>query len=234
MPQSSEVPNSNWCELEGLKRSIQLLSARDLTIATLVTDRHRQVNTTKCIVVSDVSITLRLKDDFLMFNLYWIGCQMGERRALPQGNKTFLRCLARWEKCVSIHIFEITILRQLLLLYITWYCHSCNPGLGKALDSAAKDRKCETIKLWRPAIVNHLYWTAASTPDGNGDLMEAKWTSLVNHVQDIHEHDTPAFPTCAHPPLEGEHRDKEWLEPGTYTLWSPCSTIMLALSLDFR
>lgn len=70
MPQSSEVPNSNWCELEGLKRSIQLLSARDLTIATLVTDRHRQVNTTKCIVVSDVSITLRLKDDFLMFNLY--------------------------------------------------------------------------------------------------------------------------------------------------------------------
>ncbi|KAI4820487.1 hypothetical protein KUCAC02_028464 [Chaenocephalus aceratus] len=45
--------------------------------------------------------------------------------------------------------------------------------------------------------------------------MEAKWQSMVNHVQDIHEHGTPAFPCCAHPPLEGEARDKEWLEPGT-------------------
>ncbi|XP_063043320.1 uncharacterized protein LOC134437731 [Engraulis encrasicolus] len=153
--QSSEVPNSNWCELEGLKRSIQLLSARDLTIATLVTDRHRQV-------------------------AKWV-----REELCPKGTK---------------HFFDV------------WHV---GKSLGKALDSAAKDRKCETIKLWRPAIVNHLYWTAASTPDGNGDLMEAKWTSLVNHVQDIHEHDTPAFPTCAHPHLEGEHRDKEWLEPGS-------------------
>lgn len=88
-------------------------------------------------------------------------------------------------------------------------------GLGKALDSAAKDRHCEQLQLWKPAVVNHLYWTAASTPDGNPSIMEAKWTSLVNHIQDIHDHNSPAFPTCAHPPLEGEHRDKEWLEPGT-------------------
>ncbi|XP_071400451.1 uncharacterized protein [Centroberyx affinis] len=43
--------------------------------------------------------------------------------------------------------------------------------------------------------------------------MEAKWRSMVNHVQDIHEHGTPAFPTSAHPPLEGEAEDKQWLEP---------------------
>ncbi|KAJ4942396.1 hypothetical protein JOQ06_012262 [Pogonophryne albipinna] len=88
-------------------------------------------------------------------------------------------------------------------------------SLGKALDAAAKERECEDLKLWRPAIINHLYWTAASTPDGDPDVMEAKWQSMVNHVQDIHEHGTPAFPCCAHPPLEGEARDKEWLEPGT-------------------
>jgi hypothetical protein len=45
--------------------------------------------------------------------------------------------------------------------------------------------------------------------------MEAKWQSMVNHVQDIHEHDSPGFPSCAHLPLEGEARNKQWLEPGT-------------------
>lgn len=83
------------------------------------------------------------------------------------------------------------------------------------MDTASKDRQCDQLQLWRPAIVNHLYWTAASTPDGNSAVMEAKWRSLVNHIQDIHDHDTPAFSSCAHPPLEGDQRDKEWLEPGT-------------------
>ncbi|KAL1276430.1 hypothetical protein QQF64_036053 [Cirrhinus molitorella] len=88
-------------------------------------------------------------------------------------------------------------------------------GLEKALDAAGKERECEDLKLWRPASINHLYWTAASTPNGDADVMEAKWKSMVNHVQDIHEHDTSAFPCCAHPPLEGEARNKEWLEPGS-------------------
>lgn len=89
-------------------------------------------------------------------------------------------------------------------------------------------RGCEDLKLWRPAVINHLHWTAASTPDGDPNVMEAKWCSMVNHVQDIHEHGDAAFPHCAHPPLEGEAREKEWLEPGTtyyrglrmYFLWA--------------
>lgn len=83
------------------------------------------------------------------------------------------------------------------------------------MNAASKESGCEDLKLSRPGLVNHLYWTAASTPDGDPDVMEAKWKSMVNHVQDIHEHSTPAFPSCAHPPLEGEARKKEWLEPGT-------------------
>ncbi len=94
-------------------------------------------------------------------------------------------------------------------------CFCSETGLGKALDAAAKERECEDLKLWRPAVINHLYWTAASTPNGDADVMEAKWKSMVKHVQDIHEHGTPTFPCCAHPPLEGEARNKEWLEPGT-------------------
>lgn len=88
-------------------------------------------------------------------------------------------------------------------------------GLQKALDTVAKEKDCEDLKLWRPAIINHLYWTASSTPNGDSDKMEAKWQSMLNHVQDIHEHSYPSFPQCAHPPLEGEGRDKQWLEPGT-------------------
>lgn len=78
----------------------------------------------------------------------------------------------------------------------------------------SKERGCEDLKLWRPAIINHLYWTAASTPNGDPNVMEAKWRSMVNHVQDVHEHGDAAFPHCAHPPLEGEAREQEWLEPG--------------------
>lgn len=86
--------------------------------------------------------------------------------------------------------------------------------MKKALDVASKEKGCEDLKLWRPALINHLYWTAASTASGDPNVMEAKWRSMVNHVQDIHEHGNQEFPTCAHPPLEGEAREKEWLEPG--------------------
>ncbi|CAM4276375.1 unnamed protein product [Leuciscus chuanchicus] len=155
--QSSEVPNSTWCELEGLKRSMVFLKNQNLHMSTLTTDRHRQI-------------------------AKWV-----REELCSEGTK---------------HFFDV------------WHV---GKSLGKALDAAAKERHCEDLKLWKPAIVNHLYWTAASTPDGDPDVMQAKWQSLVNHVQDIHEHDTPAFPCCSHPPLEGEQRNKQWLEPASVT-----------------
>ncbi len=81
------------------------------------------------------------------------------------------------------------------------------------------------LKLWRPAIVNHLYWMATSTPNGDPDVMEAKWQSMINQCSGHHEHNTPAFPCCAHPPLEGEARVKEWLEPGKTYHRGPCLAI---------
>uniref|UniRef100_A0AAV2KG27 Transposase n=2 Tax=Knipowitschia caucasica TaxID=637954 RepID=A0AAV2KG27_KNICA len=153
--QSSEVPNSNWCELEGLKRTINLLSKEKISVSTLVTDRNRQV-------------------------AKWV-----REKLCPEGTK---------------HFFDI------------W---NVSKGLKKALDAASKEQHCEDLALWKAAVINHLYWTAASTPDGNPEVLEAKWTSLVNHVQDIHTHKSPWFPVCAHPPLEGETREKQWLEPGS-------------------
>lgn len=43
-----------------------------------------------------------------------------------------------------------------------------------------------------------MYWTAASTPDGNGQMMLEKWQSVVNHVQNIHEHDGDLYDACSH------------------------------------
>ncbi|XP_077091361.1 uncharacterized protein LOC143742388 [Siphateles boraxobius] len=41
--QSSEVPSSTWCELEGLNCSINFLTQQHLQVSTLITDRNQQV-----------------------------------------------------------------------------------------------------------------------------------------------------------------------------------------------
>ncbi len=38
---------------------------------------------------------------------------------------------------------------------------------------------------WRTAVIKHLYWTAASTPNGDADVMEAKWISMVSRECDL-------------------------------------------------
>lgn len=103
-------------------------------------------------------------------------------------------------------------------------------ALNKKLTQLTKKKDMDTLDLWTKSIVNHLYWVAASTPDGNGDMMVAKWLSLLNHVANKHEGhdqllsslnhvvlgpDAPLFPACLHDPLGEEDRDKAWMIPGT-------------------
>ncbi len=38
---------------------------------------------------------------------------------------------------------------------------------------------------WRPAVIKHLYLTAASTANGDADVMEAKWKSVVSSECDL-------------------------------------------------
>ncbi|KAJ4936467.1 hypothetical protein JOQ06_001059, partial [Pogonophryne albipinna] len=95
--QSSEVPSSTWCELEGLKRCIDFLKEQHMQVSALITNRNRQV-------------------------AKWV------REELCPGPGTS-------------HLFDI------------WHI---GKSLGKALDAAAKERECEDLKLWRPAIINHL------------------------------------------------------------------------------
>lgn len=84
-------------------------------------------------------------------------------------------------------------------------------GISKKITAIGKLKDCDTAQHWKKAIVNHIYWCAASTPDGNGDLMVAKFKSLLNHIRNIHEHGD-IFPRCEHP---ADYPQREWMREGT-------------------
>ena len=61
-----------------------------------------------------------------------------------------------------------------------------------------------------------MYWFAASTPDGDGPLMQAKWKMLRLHIQILHaDVNNNLYPECGHGELGGEARTRLWLIPGT-------------------
>ena len=88
-------------------------------------------------------------------------------------------------------------------------------GFSKKAEAIAKQKDCEAVRPWIKSMVNHLYWCASSTPDGDPDLMEAKWRSLSNHIQDIHEGHSETYQSCQHPALDSDQiRRKKFLKPG--------------------
>ena len=87
-------------------------------------------------------------------------------------------------------------------------------GVQKKVMGLAKKKDCELVSKWQQSIVNHIYWVAASTTDEEEELRLAKWTSLKNHLQNIHEGHGELFPACLHGELEGRERQKKWLRPG--------------------
>ncbi|XP_076154859.1 uncharacterized protein LOC143138242 [Alosa pseudoharengus] len=62
------------------------------------------------------------------------------------------------------------------------------------------------------AIRNHIYWTAATSASGPERV--AKWTSILNHVRDVHTHEDSNFPACLHPVRKTRDKNK-WLTTGT-------------------
>ncbi|XP_068692699.1 uncharacterized protein [Montipora foliosa] len=89
-------------------------------------------------------------------------------------------------------------------------------GLCKKIDKLAKKKECEDVGEWRQSISNHMYWCAASTPDGNGQMMQEKWKILPFHIQNTHENNnSQLYPECGHGELQGEAKDRLWLEPGS-------------------
>ena len=73
-------------------------------------------------------------------------------------------------------------------------------------------KKTELVGEWKRSLVNHLYWSAVSTPDGNGDMIEAKCMSLDNHIHNKHKGHSKEFPSCKHKTLRGRSRKKKWFK----------------------
>ena len=104
-------------------------------------------------------------------------------------------------------------------------------GVKKKLTHLAKTKQCDLIGDWIKSITNHLYWCAASAPDGDGDEIVKRWKSLMNHLCNTHD-------SCYHDPLNSlEERRKMWFVPGSYltlklTLVSCCTGSKASEKLD--
>ncbi|XP_035680012.1 uncharacterized protein LOC118418273 [Branchiostoma floridae] len=99
-------------------------------------------------------------------------------------------------------------------LFDVYKCDSLPSAMDvEELHRASKEKGCEVIKEWARSIKKHLYWCALSTAQGFGDVIVAKWTSIVRHVANKHDnHPNATFPTCAHEPVEQE---RKWIFSGS-------------------
>lgn len=84
----------------------------------------------------------------------------------------------------------------------------------KKVFQFSKEKDCEVLQPWIKSLVNHLYWTAASSFDKSGEHMLAKWNSVGNHIINLHSGHSQLFFACEHPELVGRERQKRWLKPG--------------------
>ncbi|KAM7290147.1 hypothetical protein ISCGN_026813 [Ixodes scapularis] len=75
---------------------------------------------------------------------------------------------------------------------------------------AGKLKSLSALQDWVEPIVKHLYWCAESS-DGAPEDIFPKWTSLVAHVADVHEHADAIYPRCQH----GDLGWKKWLSEAT-------------------
>ena len=91
-------------------------------------------------------------------------------------------------------------------------------GFRKKLEALAKQKDCNLVGKWLRSIINHLYWSVASTPNGDAETMKVKWLSLDNHVHNVHSGHHELFPNCLHGP---QVRKKKWFTRCKYE----CCTI---------
>ena len=94
-------------------------------------------------------------------------------------------------------------------------------GLQKKLRKIAAEGQCQDLKPWIKAIINHLYWAAASSEGQSGQVIVAKWKAVTNHICNVHKHEDPLFRRCLHP--SGLRR--KWLKKGKNTVVFYCHTI---------
>ena len=92
-------------------------------------------------------------------------------------------------------------------------------GLKKDLKAARAKDKSGLIAAWESAVINHLYYVAASTPAETpswSDMVESKWRSLTNHVVNIHRHGAnELYDKCAHSSRKRGEKKKRYMKKST-------------------
>ena len=86
-------------------------------------------------------------------------------------------------------------------------------GIKKKLHTQGQKKGFGLLAEWQPSVTNHLHWVAA-TSEGNGEMVKAKWLSLLNHVCDVHEGHGTLFPECQH----AELGERSWFKKGDYLM----------------
>ena len=99
-----------------------------------------------------------------------------------------------------------------------------NTGVRKKIEALAKQKDCNIVGEWQKSILNHLYWCVASSPNGDSELVQAKWLSLENHIHNVHRGHSKKFPKCTHPRLQASERNKKWLKRREYHIIVICSS----------
>ena len=93
--------------------------------------------------------------------------------------------IAKWLRnhCPDVNHFLIVV-----------YCQKYK----KKIQSLAKKDACQLIGSWMKSMVNHFYWSVMSTQIDNKDLVGAKWKSVLNRTQNIHDgHGPGVMVTCS-------------------------------------
>lgn len=91
-----------------------------------------------------------------------------------------------------------------------------NLGVYEKLEKIGnrKSKGFAIVGRWARSISNHIYWCAASS-NGDGEMVQQKYASILNHISNIHEGHGEKFPQCAHDVSE----DREWIKQGTKTVY---------------
>ncbi|XP_046864355.1 uncharacterized protein LOC124458369, partial [Xenia sp. Carnegie-2017] len=84
--------------------------------------------------------------------------------------------------------------------------------VNKILKKIAKEKGCQELLPWVKPCVNHLYWSAMSTEDGDGQVIWAKFSSFLEHMANVHSNlPNPIFNACAH---GDDIEERMWLNKG--------------------
>ena len=87
---------------------------------------------------------------------------------------------------------------------------------------------CEILKAWHQSVINHLYWSVVSSPEGDEELIVAKWQSIERQMQNIHRGHGKRFPKCAHGRLQGKDRNKKRIKPSKLEPLMLCQVMKLS------